>query len=79
MKKIMLRGVAPDITEEGVHAAMAQYGTVDDITVIRDGDASRPIVIVTMQIGNLDAHDLALRMTNVWRSGHRITAHPLLY
>lgn len=79
MKKILLRGVAPDITEERVHATMAQFGTIDGITVIRDGDASRPLVIVTMQIGELDAHDLALRMTNVWRSGHRITAHPMLY
>lgn len=79
MKKIMLRGLAPDVTEERVRATMTRFGTVDDITVIRDGDASRPLVIVTMQIDDIGANDLALRMTNVWRSGRRINAHPMLY
>lgn len=79
MKKIMLRGVASDVTEDRIQETLGRFGNIEDITIIRDGDASRPLVIVSMQIGDIGASDLALRMTNVWRSGRRINAHTMLY
>lgn len=79
MKKIMFSGLLPDVTEEAVRKSLEKVGPVHTVSIIKDGDASAPLVIVEMDISDVQAFQLTSRVTDYWHDGHMINAHLLLH
>ena len=79
MKKIMFSGLLPDVTEEAVRKSLEKVGPVPTVSIIKDGDASAPLVIVEMDISDVQAFQLTSRVTDYWHDGHMINARLLLH
>lgn len=79
MKKIMLTGLAPEVTEAAIKTSLEKVGPVRHVTIIRDGDPANPVVIVEMDISDLQAFNLVSRVTDFWHDGHTINARLLLH
>ena len=79
MKKIMFSGLLPDVTEEAVRKSLEKVGPVHTVSIIKDGDASAPLVIVEMDISDVQAFQLTSRVTDHWHDGHMINARLLLH
>ncbi len=79
MKKIMFSGLLPDVTEEAVRKSLEKVGPVHTVSIIKDGDASAPLVIVEMGISAVQAFQLTSRVTDYWHDGHMINARLLLH
>ena len=79
MKKIMFSGLLPDVTEEAVRKSQEKVGPVHTVSIIKDGDASAPLVIVEMDISDVQAFQLTSRVTDYWHDGHMINARLLLH
>ena len=79
MKKIMFSGLLPDVTEEAVRKSLEKVGPVHTVSIIKDGDASAPLVIVEMDISDVQAFQLPSRVTDYWHDGHMINARLLLH
>lgn len=79
MKKIMFSGLLPDVTEEAVRKSLEKVGPVHTVSIIKDGDASAPLVIVEMDISDVQAFQLTSRITDYWHDGHMINARLLLH
>ena len=79
MKKIMFSGLLPDVTEEAVRKSLEKVGPVHTVSIIKDGDASAPLVIVEMDISDVQAFQLTSRVTDYWQDGHMINARLLLH
>ncbi|MBF1163877.1 hypothetical protein ACLIIZ_06630 [Azonexus caeni] len=79
MKKIMFSGLLPDVTEEAVRKSLEKVGPVHTVSIIKDGDASAPLVIVEMDISDVQAFQLTSRVTDYWHDGHMINARLLLH
>ena len=79
MKKIMFSGLLPDVTEEAVRKSLEKVGPVHTVSIIKDGDASAPLVIVEMDISDVQAFQLTSRVTDSWHDGHMINARLLLH
>lgn len=79
MKKIMFTGLLPNVTEEAVRASLEKVGPVHSVSIIRDGDAKAPVVIVQMDISDAQAYSLTSRVTDYWHNGHMINARLLLH
>ena len=79
MKKIMFSGLLPDVTEEAVRKSLEKVGPVHTVSIIKDGDASAPLVIVEMDISDVQAFQLTSRVTDYWHDGHMINAGLLLH
>ena len=79
MKKIMFSGLLPDVTEEAVRKSLEKVGPVHSVSIIKDGDASAPLVIVEMDISDVQAFQLTSRVTDYWHDGHMINARLLLH
>lgn len=79
MKKIMFSGLLPDVTEEAVRKSLEKVGPVHTVSIIKDGDASAPLVIVEMDISDVKAFQLTSRVTDYWHDGHMINARLLLH
>ena len=79
MKKIMFSGLLPDVTEEAVRKSLEKVGPVHTVSIIKDGDASAPLVIVEMDISDVQAFQLTSRATDYWHDGHMINARLLLH
>ncbi|WP_412479732.1 hypothetical protein [Azonexus sp. IMCC34839] len=79
MKKIMFTGLLPDVTEEAVRESLEKVGPVHSVSIIRDGDAAAPVVIVQMDISDALAFKLTSRVTDYWHNGHMINARLLLH
>ncbi len=79
MKKIMFSGLLPDVTEEVVRKSLEKVGPVHTVSIIKDGDASAPLVIVEMDISDVQAFQLTSRVTDYWHDGHMINARLLLH
>lgn len=79
MKKIMLTGLSPAVSEESVKAAMEKFGPVLSVAIIRDGEPNAPWVIVEMDIGDEQAHQLTSRVTDIWNDGKMLNARILLH
>ena len=78
MKRILLTGVQPGITEDTVRRVLADVGSVSQITIVRDGNPDRPLVVVEMSISAAAAHLLVARLTDYWLDGSRLSAHLLM-
>jgi len=79
MKKIMFSGLLPDVTEEAVRKSLEKVGPVHTVSIIKDGDASAPLVIVEMDISDVQAFQLTSSVTDYWHDGHMINARLLLH
>lgn len=79
MKKILLTGVAIDISEERVREKFASVGPVHAVEIIREGDPDHPMVIVTLDISDELAFTIVSRVTNFWHEGNLITAQLMLH
>ena len=79
MKKIMFSGLLPDVTEEAVRKSLEKVGPVHTVSIIKDGDASAPLVIVEMDISDVQAFQLTSRVTDYWHDWHMINARLLLH
>lgn len=79
MKKIMLTGLSPEVTEESVRVSLEKLGPVRSVSIIRDGDAQSPVVVVLMDISDEQAFSLISRVTDYWHDGHMINARLLLH
>lgn len=79
MKKIMFTGLLPDVTEEAVRASLEKLGPVHSVSIVRDGDAQSPVVVVQMDISDEQAFRLTSRVTDYWHDGHLINARLLLH
>lgn len=79
MKKIMLTGLQPDVTEEGIKEALEKFGPVLRVSIIRDGDPNAPWVIVEMAISDVEAYQLTSRVTDIWHNGKMVNARVLLH
>ena len=79
MKKIMFSGLLFDVTEEAVRKSLEKVGPVHTVSIIKDGDASAPLVIVEMDISDVQAFQLTSRVTDYWHDGHMINARLLLH
>ena len=79
MTKIMFSGLLPDVTEEAVRKSLEKVGPVHTVSIIKDGDASAPLVIVEMDISDVQAFQLTSRVTDYWHDGHMINARLLLH
>ena len=79
MKKIMFSGLLPDVTGEAVRKSLEKVGPVHTVSIIKDGDASAPLVIVEMDISDVQAFQLTSRVTDYWHDGHMINARLLLH
>ena len=79
MKKIMFSGLLPDVTEEAVRKSLEKVGPVHTVSIIKDGDASAPLVIVEMDISDVQAFQLTSRVTDYGHDGHMINARLLLH
>lgn len=78
MKKILLSGVSADISEDAVRRELADLGPLAQVTIIRDGDPSRPMVMIELPISDAAAYLLVERLDNHWHDGQRISAHLLI-
>lgn len=79
MKKIMLTGLQPEVTEEAVRASLEKVGPVIHVSIIRDGNPAEPMVIVEMDISDVQAYQLTSRVTDYWHDGHMINARLMVH
>lgn len=79
MKKILLTGVSPEVTEEKVAEALSRFGPVAKVTIVRDGDSENPVVVVEMALTDRQAYDLTTRITDIWHDGRHVDARLLLH
>ena len=79
MKKIMFTGLSPEVTEESVRVSLEKLGPVRSVSIIRDGDAQSPVVVVQMELSDEQAFNLTSRVTDYWHDGHLINARLLLH
>lgn len=79
MKKILLTGIAPDVTEERVREGLSRFGPVSKVSIVRDGDPEHPVVVVEMALTDQQAYDLTTRITDIWHDGRHIDARLLLH
>lgn len=79
VKKIMLTGLQPEVTEASVKASLEKFGPVIGVTICRDGDPGAPVVIVEMDISDMQAFQLTRLVTDIWHNGHMVNARLLLH
>lgn len=79
MKKIMLTGLGGDVSEQRIRESLERVGPVVNVTIIRGGDASTPVVIVEMDINDEQAFRITSRVTDYWHDGHMLNARLLLH
>lgn len=74
MKKILLTGVSADVTEERVRSKLDSLGRVHAVEIIREGDETHPMVLVTIDISDELAFQIVSRVSHYWHDGNLITA-----
>jgi hypothetical protein len=76
-QKILLTGLSAATTEKNILAWLGQFGPVQQVDIIRDGDADHPVVIVEMGIGSEVAANLVSRLNDYWHEGNLVSARLL--
>lgn len=79
MKKILLRGLSPTTTEEGLRAWLSHYGHVSHVALVRDGDIRKPIAVVEMNIADGLAFFVVSQIHRYWHDGSLVSAYLLLH
>lgn len=79
MKKILLTGIGPDVTEEKLTEAMSRFGPVNKVIIVRDGDSEHPVAVVEMALTDRQAYDLTTRITDIWHDGRHVDARLLMH
>jgi hypothetical protein len=65
MKKFLFTGFGPATTEENIQSFLGGFGSVVDVDILRDGNAT--VLVLTSRISNFWHEG---RMLNVWRVLH---------
>lgn len=80
MKTIMLSGLSPAVSEDGLRAALEKnFGAVAKIEIVRDGNPDQPLALVYMDIDDEAAFALQQRLSDIWHDGRRINARLMLH
>lgn len=79
VKKILLTGLSPDVTEEKLSESISHFGEVVDVQIVRDGDPNAPIAIIQMNINDEQAYSITTRITDIWHAGQRVNARLILH
>lgn len=79
MKKIMLMGLSPTTTEDGVRTWLSGYGQVNHVDLIREGDAQAPLAVVEMNISDGQAFFVVSRIQSYWHDGSLVSARLLVH
>jgi len=77
MKKILLMGLGPNTTEDGVRSWLSGFGTVIDVELVREGDSTAPVALVQMDITDAEAFFIVSRVCNYWHDGSLVSARLL--
>jgi hypothetical protein len=77
MKKIMLMGLSPTTTEDGVRSWLNGYGQVSHVDIVREGDDHAPIAVVEMDISDEQAFFVVSRISSYWHDGALVSARLL--
>lgn len=72
MKRLILSGLPPDVSEESIRTMLMRFGQVKQILIVRDGDPNQPVAIVEINLSDMEAFDLASRITDIWHDGRRV-------
>jgi hypothetical protein len=73
----LFSGVAVDVDEKRVREQLEPIGPVVEVSIIRDGDPNRPVVLVTMDIDDDLVFRITSRVSHYWHDGNLITARVL--
>jgi len=79
MKSILLTGLDARTTEEEIRAWLGRFGPVQQISLVRKGNAQAPLAVVKMDIDNAQAHYITSRISNYWHSGSLVSALLLIH
>ena len=79
MKKFLLMGLSPTVTEAGIRSWLNGFGPVCNVDVVRDGDADAPIAVVEMDISDGQAAFIVSRIQRYWHDGSLISARLLIH
>jgi hypothetical protein len=79
MKKIMLTGLGGDVSEQRIRESLERVGPVVSVTIIHEGAASTPVVIVEMDIDDEQVFRITSRVTDYWHDGSVLNARLLFH
>lgn len=79
MKKLLITGFKPSTTEAEIHTWMKQFGPVQMVELIREGNSNAPLAVVYMEISDDQSFSLTSLISNYWHNGALITAHLLTH
>jgi len=78
-KTILIRGIGADATEEEIASWLGQFGPVEHIDIVRDGNPDAPVALVAMNIGQGAANYVVSRLTCYWHEGRLIKAYLMIH
>ena len=78
-KKILITGIGVDATEQGIRSLLGQFGPVEQIDIIREGNQEEPVALVEMNIGDGAAAYLLSRLIHYWHDGYLVSACLLMH
>ena len=76
-KKILIKGLAADVTEAGIRTRLDRFGPVVRVDIIREGIAGDPSALVEMDIGDKAAEYLVFRLNRFWHEDVVVSAQRL--
>lgn len=76
-KKVLITGLGVSASEESVRSWLCRLGPVVRVDIIRDGDATRPIAVVEMELGEGAAANLVSRLNDSGHDGDQVSVHLL--
>lgn len=77
MKKILLMGLSPTVTEAGIRSWLSGFGAVRTVELVREGDAAAPVAVIEMDISDGQAFFIESRICNYWHDGSLVSARLL--
>jgi hypothetical protein len=78
-KKILITGIGVDATEQGIRALLGQFGPVDQIEIICEGNPHEPVALAEMDLSDGQAFHLTQRITDYWHEDAVLSAHLLMH
>jgi len=79
MKKILLLGLSSTTTESAVRTWLNRYGLVWHVEFFYEGDASKPLAVVEMDITDGLASLIVSRISSYWYDGTLVSAQLLIH
>lgn len=76
-KKILITGFGAEAAEDNISSWLAQFGPVEKLEIIREGNDAHPVVLVEMAIDDAGTAHLLSRLTDYWHDGKLVNARLL--